>query len=190
MAYNTKSIVKDVNQKPAPQLYSPTKDAYEVIQGENGASRIILYDIAGNAIDLEALISSVVTAINTTGTTQLRAGADIIGKVDINTSTLPTGASTAQNQLDIKTLVQGVIDTLNLKQLAIGASTSSKQDELKSVANNIYNRDTTKTTYGKSTETKPTNASVGDKYIEINTTDIYIFDGTNWIIFKEVTIWQ
>ena len=64
MAYNTKSIVKDVNQKPVPQLYDPAKDAYEVLQGANGANRVMVYDINGNPIDLTALIASVVTAIN------------------------------------------------------------------------------------------------------------------------------
>lgn len=72
MAFNTKGIVKDINGKPAPQIYNPTADIYEVLQGANGANKVMLYTAAGTAIDLQSLIASIVTAINTTGTTQDR----------------------------------------------------------------------------------------------------------------------
>lgn len=86
MAFNTKSIVKDVNQKPVPQYYNPTADIYEVLEGANGANKVMLYNADGAAIDLASLIATIVTAINTTGTTQLRAGSNVIGKVDINSN--------------------------------------------------------------------------------------------------------
>lgn len=85
MAFNTKSIVKDVNQKPVPQYYNPTSDVYEVLQGKNGANKVILYNEAGEAIDLATLISNIITAINTTGTVQLRTGTNNIGKVNVAT---------------------------------------------------------------------------------------------------------
>lgn len=85
MAFNTKSIVKDVNQKPVPQYYNPTSDVYEVLQGKNGANKVILYNEAGAAIDLSTLIATIVTAINTTGTVQLRTGTNNIGKVNVAT---------------------------------------------------------------------------------------------------------
>lgn len=85
MAFNTKSIVKDVNQKPVPQYYNPTTDVYEVLQGKNGANKVILYNEAGAAIDLSTLIATIVTAINTTGTVQLRTGTNNIGKVNVAT---------------------------------------------------------------------------------------------------------
>lgn len=44
MAYNTKSIVKDVNQKPIPQYYNPATDSYEVLQGKNGANKVLATD--------------------------------------------------------------------------------------------------------------------------------------------------
>ena len=69
MAFNTKSIVKDVNQKPVPQYYNPTTDVYEVLEGKNGANKVMLYNEAGAAVDLATLIATIVTAINTTGTT-------------------------------------------------------------------------------------------------------------------------
>ena len=60
MAYNTKSIVKDVNQKPVPQYYNPISDAYEVLQGTNGANKVTLYTASGQAVDLSALIATIV----------------------------------------------------------------------------------------------------------------------------------
>ena len=50
MAYNTKEIKLDVNQKPIPQIYNPVTDEYEVLQGENGASRHIIYGTDGQPI--------------------------------------------------------------------------------------------------------------------------------------------
>ena len=56
MAYNTTAIKKDVDGKPIPQLYNELLNAYEVLQGRNGASRTELYDAAGNPIDLVQLL--------------------------------------------------------------------------------------------------------------------------------------
>ena len=50
MAYNTKAIKLDVNQKPIPQIYNPVADEYEVLQGENGAARHIIYGTDGQPI--------------------------------------------------------------------------------------------------------------------------------------------
>jgi hypothetical protein len=50
LAYNTKEIKLDVNQKPIPQIYNPVTDEYEVLQGENGASRHIIYSTDGQPI--------------------------------------------------------------------------------------------------------------------------------------------
>lgn len=63
MAYNTTAIKKDVDGKPIPQLYNELLNAYEVLQGRNGASRTELYDAAGNPIDLVQLLQDVVTEI-------------------------------------------------------------------------------------------------------------------------------
>ena len=50
MAYNTKAIEVDVNQKPIPQIYNPVTDEYEVLQGANGAARHIIYGADGQPI--------------------------------------------------------------------------------------------------------------------------------------------
>ena len=53
MAYNTKAIEVDVNQKPIPQIYNPVTDEYEVLQGANGAARHIIYGADGNPISTD-----------------------------------------------------------------------------------------------------------------------------------------
>lgn len=50
MAYNTKTIVRDAQSVPAPQLFNATSDAYEVVQGKNGAMRTMVYDSNGNPV--------------------------------------------------------------------------------------------------------------------------------------------
>ena len=64
MAFNTKSIVKDLNAKPVPQCYNPATDAYEVLQGTNGANRVMVYDVNGNSVDIAALVTNIIAAIN------------------------------------------------------------------------------------------------------------------------------
>jgi len=154
MAYNTVPIKKDVDGKPIPQYYNAISNQYEDLQGANGANKVMVFDINGNIIDLTTLLTNIITAINTTATAQLRSGTNNIGKVDVNTSTLPVGASTA-----------------------------AKQDEIKAVVENIYNKDTTKTFYGLSTDTKPTaNMVKGNVFFEINTSTAYMWNGTAWVV--------
>ncbi len=51
------------------------------------------------------------------------------------------------------------------------------------IINEIYNKDTTKTLYGLSTETKPTdNMTKGNAYFEIDTSEVYMWDGTQWVV--------
>lgn len=181
MAFNTKSIVKDINQKPVPQIFSPNNDAYEVVQGEHGASRVMVYDVNGNPVDLVNLVASIVTAINTTGTTQLRTGTNAIGTVKITESALPTGGSIESKQdvvIGHVDGIEGLLDTVSGK-----VATSIKQDELKTVMESIKNTDNTKTHYVLSTDTKPTSGnSKGDKCFEINTGEVFMFNGNTWVV--------
>lgn len=175
MAYNTKAIVKDFNEKPVPQYYNPTDDVYEVLQGKSGANRVLLYTEAGQAIDLVALIATIVTAINNTGTTQIRAGTNNIGKVDVNTSTLPTGASTSAKQDEVKTLLSNVITELG-KPVKL-----HELNDLVSAIEDIYSKDETKTLYLNSNEAKPTsNRKKGDKVFEIDTGEVHMWNGSSW----------
>lgn len=78
MAYNTAAIKKDIDGKPIPQLYNEVTNEYEVLKGQQGSSRTMLYDVNGNPVDLVALITAVSGAIEA--------------------KNLPTGASTEAKQ--------------------------------------------------------------------------------------------
>lgn len=133
MSYNTVSIIKDVDGNPVPQFYNKVTGQFQALEGMQGASKSILYDVDGNSIDLVQLIEDIVTILNN--------------------NNLPTGAST-----------------------------SLKQEQLKVIMQNIYNVDKTQTIYGESTETKPTSNMIkGNKYFEIDTTDVYMFNGRRWV---------
>ena len=59
MAYNTKSIIKDVNGKPVPQMFNPSTDNYEVIQSNNGKMPINIVDNSGNVIQIKSILDSI-----------------------------------------------------------------------------------------------------------------------------------
>ena len=48
MAYNTKSIVTDVESNPIAQYYNPESDSYEPVEGSHGANKVILYNADGS----------------------------------------------------------------------------------------------------------------------------------------------
>lgn len=50
MAYNIKSIIKDVNGKPVPQYWNEETQRYEVIISKDGFLRVNLTDREGNEI--------------------------------------------------------------------------------------------------------------------------------------------
>lgn len=50
MASNTKGIIFDLNGKPVPQLYNPTTDAYEPVQGQNGGPRATILGPDGTPV--------------------------------------------------------------------------------------------------------------------------------------------
>lgn len=64
MAYNTKSIIKDVNDKPVPQYFNPTTDQYEVINGKNGKYGVIFIDSSGNYIQTQSLVDQISAKID------------------------------------------------------------------------------------------------------------------------------
>lgn len=64
MAYNTKSIIKDVNGKPVPQYYNPVTDRYEVMQSKDGVLRNIMVDSQGNEIQSQNLVDQIANKID------------------------------------------------------------------------------------------------------------------------------
>lgn len=47
MAYNTKAILKDAHGKPIPQYYNSVTDAYEPVEGSDGAMDLVVADSNG-----------------------------------------------------------------------------------------------------------------------------------------------
>lgn len=63
MAYNTVSIVKDVNGKPVPQIYNPETDNYEVLEGKYGASKSVELNRDGSQKPMTIYLKSTDTKI-------------------------------------------------------------------------------------------------------------------------------
>lgn len=64
MAYNTKSIIKDVNDKPVPQYYNPTTDQYEVIKSSDGKLKVSFIDSDGDYIQTQSLVDQISAKID------------------------------------------------------------------------------------------------------------------------------
>ncbi|HHV98610.1 MAG TPA: hypothetical protein GXX36_03395 [Clostridiaceae bacterium] len=173
MAYNTTAIKKDVDGKPIPQYYNPIQDTYEALQGRNGASRVELYDADGNPIDLEALLTAIVTAL---------------GNVTVSNSALPTGAATATNQ----TTIRNIIDTIHTTLTQIKNTDGIKKitDPLPEGSNNIGKVTIAKSDmeyYGKSLSDRPAASSVpvGATFMIVGNLDvIYQSDGSQWVVIS------
>ncbi|HHW47897.1 MAG TPA: hypothetical protein GXX14_04665 [Clostridiaceae bacterium] len=117
MAYNTIAIKKDVDGKPIPQYYNDLQDAYEVLKGRNGASRVELYDASGNPVDLASLINALadlLTAIKDTAGIKkiadaLPAGTNNIGKVTVDGSTMEYYGASLNDRPPANTVQVGAI---------------------------------------------------------------------------------
>jgi len=94
------------------------------------------------------------------------------------------------NPIDLVGLIESIIDILNSRNLPIGASTEAKQDEIISnlvdiltkLQDGIKQDGSTMEYYGKSTDTKPTPDKVGATFFEIDTTTVFMWDGTDWVV--------
>ena len=64
MAYNTKSIIKDGNNKPVPQYWNPTTQKHEVIESKDGMLRVIMVDGKGREIQAQNLIDQINTKLD------------------------------------------------------------------------------------------------------------------------------
>ncbi len=64
MAYNTKSIIKDVNKKPVPQYWNPITQQYEVITSKDGILRVNMVDGEGREIQTQNLVDQISAKID------------------------------------------------------------------------------------------------------------------------------
>jgi len=167
MPGNTKAIVRDVNAQPAPQLFDPSKDAYDYLLGQNGAMRTLLYDASGNPL---------LTQANPGYADLVDRAARVLGKISADDGAIAALGALAAAAITDPAQNASVIALLKglLKQLQ-GAGTGATPVSLTG-SNMEY--------YGKSTDTKPTaGVKIGSTFLEIDTKQVYIFDGTNWVVF-------
>ena len=123
MAHNTKAIRTDIDKKPIPQVFNPLADDYEVLKGDAGAARQVLYDKDGNVVsvvsgklavraaELEAALATLLT----------KAGFD--AKADVTLSALRDALRGTGN----KTLsdLAAALGTLNSKDFATQTTQSA-----------------------------------------------------------------
>ena len=64
LAYNSKSIIKDVNDKPVPQYWNKTTQQYEVISSTDGRLRVIMLDNEGNEVQTQSLVDQISAKID------------------------------------------------------------------------------------------------------------------------------
>jgi hypothetical protein len=86
------------------------------------------------------------------------------------------------NEINLVELISSIVNILNQKNLPTGASTELKQNEIKNAIDNIYNKDQTKTHYLLSTDQKPTGTTKGETVFEIDTGEVYMWNGTSWVV--------
>lgn len=74
MAFNTKAVVRDVNNKPIPQYFNSGADNYEVIKSNDGLLRVMLVDAQGNEVvtqdiadQVENKLDELIQAVNAIG---------------------------------------------------------------------------------------------------------------------------
>jgi hypothetical protein len=103
---------------------------------------------------------------------QGRNGANRVELYDADGNPVDLGAlSTA-----IETILAAIKDTAGIKKIV---------DALPAGTNNIGKVTVDGSTmeyYGKSTDTKPTPNKVGATFFEIDTTTVFMWDGTDWVV--------
>ena len=59
MAYNSRSIIKDVNGKPVPQYWNKTNQRFEVIESSGGKLKVNMIDENGKYIQSQDLVDQI-----------------------------------------------------------------------------------------------------------------------------------
>lgn len=150
MAYNTKAIKKDLDNKPVPQIFDAVKDDYEVTQGRNGAQRFEIYGPDGSPLsttsnkldiranEIETILDTLLTkagfdAKNDLSVTALRdalRGASSKTLSDIATALAPLATSAKQDTLIAKDFATQTTLASILAKIIATPATEAKQDAL------------------------------------------------------------
>lgn len=189
MAYNTRSIKKDVDGRPVPQYFNSTADDYEPLLGENGAARSVLYGpngqplsvidnkLAVRAPDLETLIG----ALNDSAVTNPANAASVIAALKGLLSVVGKEATLGQilsalGALATETTLGGVKTAVDVLAGTVDTQAGAQKVTLSG-------------TYPEhrllSTDPKPDAAAEGKGAIvlEIDTRTVYVSDGTKWEVW-------
>jgi|GEM_PF-6563383 len=126
MAYNTKSILKDLDAKAIPQYYNVTADAYEVLKGRNGANfveilgpngetlSVVSNKLAVRATEIETLLNTL-NAKDFATETKLEAARALLASLDskdYSTETTLAALKAIFDSGDAKVTLSGSIDSI------------------------------------------------------------------------------
>jgi hypothetical protein len=188
MAYNTKAILTDVNQKPIPQFYDAVNDVYRQLTGQTlggnnyGSNTVSWGKTAGG------LFAPV--AVNDSGHVQS----------DILSSALPSGAATQATLAEVLAKLSDDPATQTtlaaiLAKIIAAPATEAKQDTLIGHVDGIIDGTSPATVqlsgskmelYGVAIEDRPdaNTVAVGATFTIVDDTgnfDSYISNGTDWL---------
>ena len=209
MAHNTRPL-KRAQDGVAPQYYNPTTDEYEVLLGQDGAARAILYGPDGQPITNESPLEVRVRQLET-----------LLGALDAAKETNPDAASATllalirglMSAAAKETTLEAIKSTDGIKKIADAVTVSGLEnlatetkleavrtlvEDLKSelilVKANQLSGDQKVQLSGTLTELfgahlsdrPPANSvSVGATFMVVGDTVVYQSNGTDWVVISE-----
>lgn len=78
---------------------------------------------------------------------------------------------------------EDVTSTPKVKDEAVRVELEGIKSELQTLKEHVVNTRSSESEVGYSTDVKPVNANKNDQFIELDTKDVYFFDGENWVMF-------
>ena len=164
MAYNTRRIKKDLDEKPIPQVYNPVADEYEPLQGSAaGGNRVQLYDGDGNPVGAAT-------------DAKLEAARVLLASLDDKDYATQAKQDDATAVLDaISTAVAARATEATLAQIKTALTDGSLKAQL---SGSLLER------YGASEAQRPAANSVpiGAVYMAVQTQQMWQSDGSQWVV--------
>lgn len=164
MAYNTRRIKKDLDEKPIPQVYNPVADEYEPLQGSAaGGNRVQLYDGDGNPVGVAT-------------DAKLEAARVLLASLDDKDYATQAKQDDATAVLDaISTAVAARATEATLAQIKTALTDGSLKAQL---SGSLLER------YGATEAQRPAANSVpiGTVYMAVQTQQMWQSDGSQWVV--------
>jgi len=180
MAYNTRRIKKDLDEKPIPQVYNPVADEYEPLQGSAaGGNRVQLYDGDGNPVGvatdakLEAARVLLASLDDKDFATQTTLAAVLAKLADPATATKQDAA-------------KGVLDAIStaVAARATEATLAAIKDALTDGTQKVQLSGSLLERYGATEAQRPAANTVptGTVYMAVQTQQMWQSDGSQWVV--------